>query len=240
MCESAHQTNPPGNKRSRSKPNQTKPKPNQQQKQTKQQKQTNQQQHTKQRGNFCCAMKRALIVVDVQNDFCPPDGSLAVPDGDKVVDVINEMVREGKWDAVVFSKDWHPANHCSFALASPPQYRDGSWPPHCVQETRGAQLHSRLQVPGDAIVVHKGTAVDRDAYSAFQGTALGEALEKRGVREVTVVGLATDYCVQATATDAAALGLATTVYLPACRGVAAESTAAAIEALRSRGVRVLS
>lgn len=152
----------------------------------------------------------ALIIVDVQNDFCP-GGALAVPDGDAVVPVINDLMP--RFPLIVATQDWHPADHCSFT----PQ--GGIWPPHCVAGTPGAELHAELDIRSVGLRVRKATTPDADAYSGFQGTDLTEQLRARDVDSVAVVGLATDYCVKATALDAKAAGLSVTVYPDACRAV---------------------
>lgn len=139
----------------------------------------------------------ALILVDVQNDFCP-GGALAVAEGDQVVPVLNRWIERAVQAGIpVFaSRDWHPPNHVSF------QSRGGPWPPHCVQGTRGAEFHPDLHLPKDALIVTlKGDDPDRDAYSAFDGTNLASDLRSRGVQRLWVGGLATDYCVKATVLD---------------------------------------
>ena len=173
----------------------------------------------------------ALIVVDVQNDFCP-GGALPVPGGDNVVRAINRL--SPSFDTLVFSCDWHPGDHCSFSDA--PEFRDGSWPPHCVQHSPGAEFHGDLMVPLDAWVVHKGTDPEREAYDAFQDTGLAEYLRGRGVQRVFVAGLATDYCVKATALSALREGFETILVKDACRGVAEDTTAAALAELAGAGV----
>lgn len=149
----------------------------------------------------------ALVIVDVQNDFCP-GGALAVPDGDRVVPVLNRYAeRFAARGAPVFaSRDWHPARTTHFAPYG------GAWPPHCVQDTRGAALHAALRLPAGAEVVSKGVGAEEDAYSCFQaraadGTAFPVLLARRGIRRLFVGGLATDYCVKATALDARRAGL---------------------------------
>jgi nicotinamidase/pyrazinamidase len=149
----------------------------------------------------------ALVVVDVQNDFCP-GGALAVPGGDRVVPVLNRYGERfaARGAAVFASRDWHPAQTTHFA----PQ--GGAWPPHCVQDTAGAALHPALQLPAGAHVVSKGMGADEDAYSCFQaraadGTAFPALLARRGIRRLFLGGLATDYCVKATALDARRAGL---------------------------------
>lgn len=159
-------------------------------------------------------MKSALFVVDVQNDFCP-SGSLAVAGGDQVVPVINRLLP--RFDTVVYTRDWHPANHISFAAQ--PQFIDQSWPVHCVAGTPGAAFHPGLQVREDAIIVNKATAVAQEAYSAFQGTDLAERLRSLGVDTLYLTGLATDYCVKATARDGLREGFRVLVIRDAVRGV---------------------
>ena len=176
----------------------------------------------------------ALILVDIQNDFCP-GGTLAVKDGDKVVPVVNELQK--RFALVVATKDWHPAGHSSFASL---------WPPHCVQETAGAEFVAALDTSRVARVFLKGTDMEIDSYSGFfdnehrRATGLGEYLKERGVSEVVIAGLATDYCVKFTALDARMLGFETTVVVDACRGVEVREgdTARAVEEMAAAGVRV--
>lgn len=144
----------------------------------------------------------ALVVVDVQNDFCP-GGALAVPDGDRVVPVLNRYIRRfAEAKAPVYaSRDWHPPVTKHFKAGG------GLWPPHCVQGTKGAEFHPALVLPPEAIVVSKGMDPDQDAYSCFQaqdpdGADFSVSLGERGVQRLLVGGLATDYCVRATVLDA--------------------------------------
>lgn len=177
----------------------------------------------------------ALILVDIQNDFCP-GGSLAVREGDEIVPVVNELQK--KFELVVATKDWHPPNHSSFVSL---------WPPHCVQGTAGAEFVAGLDTARVAHVFLKGTDVEVDSYSGFydnehrRATGLGDYLRARGVARVTVAGLATDYCVKFTALDALRLGFETTVVEDACRGVEvnAGDTARAVEEMRAAGARVV-
>jgi nicotinamidase/pyrazinamidase len=173
----------------------------------------------------------ALIVVDVQNDFCP-GGALPVLGGDAVVAPINQVMRA--FDHVVFTRDWHPADHCSFSAA--PEYCDGSWPPHCEQDSPGAEFHGDLRVPLDAHFVQKGTDPDVEAYSAFSGTDLAKELRRRGIARIFVAGLTTDYCVKSTSIDAVREGFEAVVVLDACRGVAKTTTESAIAEMRQAGV----
>jgi len=180
-------------------------------------------------------MARALIIVDVQADFCP-GGALAVPDGDAIVPRANALARSGGFDLVVATRDWHPVDHGSFVTADPP----GPWPVHCVHGTPGAELHPDLDLRPVALVLDKGTAVDTEGYSGFDGTDLAALLHGRGVEHLTVVGLATDYCVRATALDARAEGFAVTVDAAATRAVELEpgDGERALEELRAAGVSV--
>lgn len=156
----------------------------------------------------------ALIVVDVQRDFCP-GGALAVNEGDAVVPIINRIAP--RFATKVYTRDWHPADHCSFSAT--PQYVDGSWPAHCLQDSEGAAFHPALEAPDDALVVNKGNDPAREAYSAFQDTDLAERLRARSIERVFVCGLATDYCVKSTALDAQGEGFEVVIVEDACRGV---------------------
>ncbi len=157
-------------------------------------------------------MARALIIVDFQNDFTP-GGALAVPEGDVIADRINALAASGDFDLVVATRDWHPPDHGSFAE------QGGPWPVHCVAGTPGAELHPALDLSRVDAVVDKGQDAATEGYSGFEGTDLAGLLEERGVSEVTVVGLATDYCVKNTAHDALRHGLHVTVDSTAVRGV---------------------
>lgn len=157
--------------------------------------------------------RRALVVVDVQNDFCP-GGSLAVERGDEVVAPLNELIGEflSRGDIVVKSRDWHPARTKHFAAYG------GTWPVHCVQDTRGAEFHPALSDDPRIHVVSKGMG-DEDNYSAFDGTELARLLRSHGVEEVWVGGLATDYCVKNTVLDALKEGFRTVAVADAMRAV---------------------
>ncbi|HVV84193.1 MAG TPA: bifunctional nicotinamidase/pyrazinamidase [Kofleriaceae bacterium] len=196
----------------------------------------------------------ALILVDLQNDFCP-GGALAVAHGDETVEVANRVARH--FDCVVATQDWHPADHESFAVNHPgtrpyevidlhglPQVL---WPPHCVQGTAGAELHAALDRGRIAKVFPKGTDPAIDSYSGFwdngrrRSTGLGEWLRERGVKQVYVLGLATDYCVKATAIDAVRDGFAAYLVEDGCRPVelAVGDGERAVEAMREAGVIVV-
>jgi nicotinamidase/pyrazinamidase len=197
-------------------------------------------------------MSTALIVVDVQNDFCP-GGALAVAGGDQVVPIINALRKKLRPDLVVFTQDWHPADHTSFADNNPGETpfkprADGQmmWPRHCVQGTKGADFHPALRVLPEERIIQKGLIWTVDSYSGFgsedknlERTALQRMLQDTGVKTVYVVGLAFDYCVAATAKDAAALGYTTIVIRNATRPVAAESAAKAEAEMLKAGVIIL-
>jgi nicotinamidase/pyrazinamidase len=175
---------------------------------------------------------RALIVVDVQNDFCP-GGALAVPDGDAVVERVNRLASEAPF--VVATRDWHPPDHGSFAE------QGGPWPAHCVAGSSGADLHSGIDRGLIDAVVDKGQARDTEGYSGFEGTGLAEVLRARGVDTVDVAGLALDYCVRATALDAKAAGFDVVVHRGATRAVevAPGDGERAVEELRAAGIAVV-
>jgi nicotinamidase/pyrazinamidase len=156
----------------------------------------------------------ALLVVDVQRDFCP-GGTLPVKDGDEVVPGINSVVRafEHAGLPIFFTRDWHPPDHISF------KSQGGPWPPHCVEGTAGAEFHPALRIPLGAIVISKGDSPRAEAYSGFQGTGLEVRLKRLGVDEVFVCGLATDYCVRETTLDARRTGLAVEVLKDCVRPV---------------------
>lgn len=175
----------------------------------------------------------ALIVVDVQNDFCP-GGALPVPGGEGVVRVINPL--QLKFDRLYFTRDWHPQDHCSFSLE--PTFQDGSWPAHCVQDSPGAEFQGDLHVPSDAVIISKGTDPDKEAYSGFQDTDLEKQLHDAGIKRVFVAGLATDYCVKATALDAVKAGFQVVLVENGCRGVNDEVGKEAIAAMRAAGITV--
>ena len=161
-------------------------------------------------------MGRALVVVDYQNDFASPDGALSVAGGDQIAGRINELMRSGDYDLVVATRDWHPPDHGSFTE------QGGIWPVHCVQDSDGAQLHPGLDAAAVDVIVDKGQDRATEGYSGFDGTRLAELLRERGVDQVTIVGLATDYCVKHTALEALQEGFAVTVDTTAVRGVDVE------------------
>ncbi len=201
-------------------------------------------------------MSRALVVVDLQNDFVP-GGALPVPEGDAVVPIANRLAREGGFDLVVATQDWHPPDHGSFAASHPgrkpfemidlnglPQVL---WPVHCVQGSRGAEFVPGLDVGRIDKIFQKGTDPGIDSYSGFfdnghrKATGLGEYLTSKGVRDVYVLGLATDYCVKFTALDARNLGFNTFLVEDASYGVNLKpgDVEGAVGEMREAGVTVV-
>jgi nicotinamidase/pyrazinamidase len=194
-----------------------------------------------------------LIVVDVQNDFCP-GGALAVPEGDAIMPLVNRLARH--FAHVVVTQDWHPSGHLSFASAHPgrkpfetievdygPQTL---WPDHCVQGTAGAAFHSALDIPHAELVIRKGYHPLIDSYSAFREndgktpTGLTGYLRERGLERVTLCGLATDFCVYFSAIDARKAGFETRLVLEASRAIDIDgSLARALSAMREAGVELI-
>jgi len=176
----------------------------------------------------------ALVIVDVQNDFLP-GGRLAVSEGDAVVTPLDAWIRQFRQAGlpIVATRDWHPADHCSF------QAQGGPWPPHCVAGTAGAAFAPGLFLPDDAIIVSKATTPEKDAYSGFEGTDLAERLRRLGVRRLFVGGLATDYCVLNTVLDALKEGFETWVVTDAVRAVDVNPGDGdkALERMRKAGAR---
>lgn len=196
-------------------------------------------------------MNTAVVIVDVQNDFCA-GGALAVPDADAILPVVNALLRGFR--RVFLTQDWHPPGHVSFASSHPPHRaferiplaggEQVLWPDHCVAGTAGAALHPRLEVPPGATVVRKGLHVGSDAYSAFfendRATPVGldDLLRAADVAEIVVAGLATDVCVLHTALDGRRLGYAVTVVEAGCRGIGTPAAlAAAWSSMTAAGVR---
>jgi nicotinamidase/pyrazinamidase len=194
-----------------------------------------------------------LLVVDVQNDFCP-GGALAVPDGDSVVPDINRMA--GIFSHCVLTQDWHPAGHSSFASSHPgkapfstiamPYGEQVLWPDHCIQGSKGAEFHPGLDLPGAEMIIRKGYDPAIDSYSAFfendrrTPTGLAGYLRERGLTRVFCVGLATDFCVRFSVEDARWHGIETVVVIDACRGIDLNgSVAASIEAMKAAGAMLV-
>jgi len=194
----------------------------------------------------------ALLIIDVQNDFCP-GGALAVEQGDQIVDGINAM--QSRFSRIIATQDWHPEGHSSFAsshsadpfsVTQMPYGEQVLWPDHCVIGSDGAAFHSRLQTERVNAVIRKGSNPAIDSYSAFfendrtTPTGLHGLLSELGVKDVTLVGLATDFCVAYSALDAARLGYGVTVDTTACRAIDmnGETLAAAITEMRAAGINV--
>jgi nicotinamidase/pyrazinamidase len=198
--------------------------------------------------------KKAIVMVDLQNDFCK-GGNLEVRDGDAVVPIANQL--QNYFDLVIVTKDWHPKNHMSFA-SNHPGHQVGDvipvhginqvlWPDHCVQHTHGSELHPELKLQRIDHIIHKGIQSTIDSYSAFfdnehlRSTELSDYLIKHNVKDVYIMGLATDYCVKYSCLDAVHLGFNTYMIEDACRGVELQpgNIARAIEELRSAGVKIV-
>jgi nicotinamidase/pyrazinamidase len=195
-----------------------------------------------------------LLIIDVQNDFCP-GGALAVADGDAVVPVVNRLAE--KFDHVVLTQDWHPAGHRSFATSHPgsapfasismPYGQQTLWPDHCIQGSAGAAFHPKLETTRAELVIRKGFRPEIDSYSAFYEndrktpTGLSGYLRERGLRRIFMAGLATDYCVHYSAVDARRLGFDTVLVEAGCRAIdLAGSLAAAWAAMGDAGVQRVS
>lgn len=173
-------------------------------------------------------MSRALIIVDVQRDFLP-GGPLGVPDGDAVIERVNELARDGGFDVVLATRDWHPQDHSSFSA------QGGPWPPHCVQGTPGAELSPELDHERIDAVIDKGASREGEGYSGFETGELGTLLRTERVTAVTVTGLATDHCVAATARDALREGFLVTIDRAAVRGIDREGSERALAELQGVG-----
>ncbi len=175
--------------------------------------------------------KDALVIVDLQNDFCP-GGALTVQDGDKIIPVVNALIP--KFENVFTTQDWHPADHISF------EAQGGTWPPHCVVGTPGVDLHPDLKVEG-TVQIHKGGDSDKETYSGFQGTDLEDQLKDRGVERIFVCGLATDYCVKATVLDGIRSGFEVLVIAHAIKGVEVNpgDSNAAVENMKGAGATII-
>ena len=182
-----------------------------------------------------------LVVVDVQLDFCP-GGALPVPHGDAVISPINRLLQSAtaQNNPVIATRDWHPPNSAHFTTGG------GSWPPHCVADTPGAAFHPSLRIPPTAIVVSKGQTATEDGYSGFDGTddvgnSLRSVLQSHGLNGILVCGLATDYCVRATALDASRCGITTFVVSDAIAAVELHEGDGqrALQEMRDAGVRLL-
>src|SRR3954463_3866296 len=175
----------------------------------------------------------ALVIVDFQNDFSP-GGALAVPDGDAIAPRVRELIDSGRFDLVVATRDWHPPDHGSFSAPG------GVWPPPCVAGTPGAELHATVPRDKVDVIVDKGTDPQTEGYSGFEGTDLARLLRDRAIDRVTLAGLATDYCVRATALDALREGFAVEVDRAGVRGIEAQAGDAerALEEIAAAGGKI--
>ena len=180
--------------------------------------------------------KDALIIVDVQKDFCP-GGALPVPEGDKIIPNLNKYVEIFRKNGgkIYATRDWHPENHISFK-----EY-GGLWPKHCVQGTEGAEFHPNLKLPEDAVIISKGTDPLREAYSGFEGTDLKKKLKQEGIVRVFVGGLATEYCVKNTVLDAIKFGFETVLLMDAIKGIDLKpsNSRKAIDEMVKKGVKTV-
>lgn len=176
----------------------------------------------------------ALLVIDVQNDFCP-DGALPIAHGDEVVAPLNRWVEQAVENAcpVIASRDWHPLHHPSFVADG------GPWPAHCVQDTPGAAIRRDLALPTETYLVSKGTRFDKDQYSAFDDTGLAALLKKLGTKRLFIGGLALDVCVRASALDARREGLDVVLILAATRAVDIVKAPSVLQELKMAGVTLL-
>ncbi|MFA4640024.1 nicotinamidase [Pyrococcus kukulkanii] len=176
--------------------------------------------------------EEALIIVDMQRDFMP-GGALPVPDGDKIIPKVNEYIKKfrEKGALIVATRDWHPENHISF------RERGGPWPKHCVQNTPGAEFV--VDLPEDAVIISKATDPDKEAYSGFEGTNLAEVLKEKDVKRVYICGVATEYCVRATALDAVKHGFEVYLLKDAVKGITPEGGEKALKEMEEKGVKIV-
>jgi nicotinamidase/pyrazinamidase len=172
----------------------------------------------------------ALLLVDVQNDFCP-GGALPIRQGDQIIPVLNRwLLAAGEHGVPVYaSRDWHPRGHLSFAPET------GEWPPHCIQDTDGARFHPDLDLPDDVVVITKGVRFDHDQYSAFDATGLIERLRRDGINRLFVGGLALDICVRATVRDALLAGFEVVLLVDGTRPVTEDGGRKTLDELKSAG-----
>jgi len=177
--------------------------------------------------------EEALIVVDMQRDFMP-GGTLPVPGAHKIISKVKEYIRKFKERGalIVATRDWHPPNHISFREVG------GPWPRHCVQGTKGAEFV--VELPSDAVIISKATEPNKEAYSGFEGTNLAEILKEKGIKKIYICGVATEYCVKATALDAVRKGFETYLLVDAIKGIDPEKEKEVLEEMKKAGVRLVS
>lgn len=175
-------------------------------------------------------MREALLIIDFQKDFVS-GGALPVPEGDQIADRVRELVEDGDFDLVVATRDWHPRDHASF------RERGGPWPPHCVQGTEGAELHDAVDRSKVDVVIDAGYRPELEGYSGFEETPLEAVLREHAIERVTIVGLATDYCVKATALQALERGFEVKVHPDGVRGIEVEAgdSQRALDEIRAAG-----
>ncbi|MBO8174116.1 MAG: nicotinamidase [Thermococcus sp.] len=174
----------------------------------------------------------ALIIVDMQKDFMP-NGALPVPDGEKIIPKVEEYIKKFKEKGalIVATRDWHPPNHISF------KEQGGPWPKHCVQNTEGAEFVVKL--PENTIIISKADKPDKEAYSGFDGTNLAEILKEKGIKKVYICGVATEYCVKATALDALKHGFEVYILKDAIKGINPEDEKKALKELEEKGAKII-
>jgi nicotinamidase/pyrazinamidase len=178
---------------------------------------------------------KALLIVDIQNDFCP-GGALGVSEGDRIIPTVNKYIQlfEQKQLLLFFSRDWHPSETIHF------QEKGGPWPPHCIQGTNGAKFHPDLRIPENAVILSKGMDPNLDSYSVFEAfdedlLSFPELLRKQEITELFIGGMATDYCVRTTSLDALKQGLNIHVLVDAVKGIDAINSDKTLEEIQSKG-----
>lgn len=178
---------------------------------------------------------KALLIVDMQNDFCP-GGVLSVPDGDRIIPTVNKYIQlfQQKQLPLFFSRDWHPSETIHF------QEKGGPWPPHCIQGTKGAEFHPDLKIPENAVILSKGMDPNLDSYSVFEAfdedlLSFPELLRKQEITELFIGGMATDYCVRSTSLDALKQGLNIHVLVDAVKGIDPINSNKTLEEIQSEG-----
>lgn len=185
------------------------------------------------------AVSSALIVIDVQNDFCK-NGALAVPDAESAIPIINTLIAQAESIGmpIFYSRDWHPKSHSSF------HNNAGPWPEHCVQDSWGAKFHASLYIAENSYLVNKAVTVELECYSALLGriegtnTVLYSLLQQREIKRILLCGFATDYCVFATAREALVKGLEVQLFLPGCRGINPITSNSCIETMLALGASI--
>ncbi len=181
-------------------------------------------------------MNKALIVVNLQNDFCT-GGVLEQIEGETLIPAINDLIPQ--FEIIIYTRDWHPENHCSFV--ADPKFSERSWPAHCLANTHGADFHPELSFDLNAVIIDKGTEADQESYSGFQDTNLAKNLHKFGIDSVFITGLTVEYSVKATAFDALKEGFAVYLVEDAVKGVdnPPGSVAQTLAEMKQAGIKVI-